>query len=342
VRPLRPEEASNGNARTDLVVVVEAAGDPTANVLRKLFAQEREALDVTMRTHGCVLFRGFDIDRDSFEEIISAGFDSDRFVWMFPLPPRYARILLRLPVIGWINRRLLGWIESRATGRRLVGKKQSTLANDQTIQFPHHEYGIFFNVPRVIAFHCEAASEIEGETIICDARSGWNDLPQHVRNRFETARYIRYRDENQRWMPPLRAPAVLSHPVDGYPTLNYTAYHHDVAADVAREMYPDSTIRTDELDETFTFAPSFVDADGERSELGADEVVEIARSHLAHSVLLRWERSDVLLMDNFRIVHGRLNAGTPRKVLQVILCDHVHNRPGPAARRTRRLRSPDR
>ena len=117
-----------------------------------------------MREHGCVLFRGFDVDRDSFEETVSAGFDSDRFVWMFAVPPRYARILLRLPVIGWINRTLLGWIESRATGRRLVGKKQSTLANDQTMQFPHHEYVIFFNVPLVLAFHCEAASEIEGET----------------------------------------------------------------------------------------------------------------------------------------------------------------------------------
>jgi isopentenyl-diphosphate delta-isomerase len=328
VRTLRPDEASNENARTDLVVVVEPAGDPAADGLTNLFTQEREALGVAMREHGCVLFRGFDIDRDSFEETVSASFDSDRFVWMFPVPPRYARALLRLPVIGWINRTLLGWIESRATGRRLVGKKQSTLANDQTIQFPHHEYGIFFNVPRVIAFHCEADSEIEGETIICDARSGWDDLPQGVRDRFETARHIRYRDENQRWMPPLRAPAVLSHPIDGYPTLNFTAYHHDVAADIAREMYPDSTIRTDELDETFTFAPTFVDADGERSELGGDDVAAIARSHLAHSVLLRWERGDVLLMDNYRIVHGRLNAGTPRKVLQVILCDHVYNRPG--------------
>ena len=58
-------------------------------------------------------------------------------------PPRSAHALLHLPVVGWINRTLLGWIESRAIGRRLVGKKQSTLANDQTIQFPHHEYGIF-------------------------------------------------------------------------------------------------------------------------------------------------------------------------------------------------------
>ena len=327
VRPLRPDEVGNAGARTDLVVVVEPAGDASGDVLAGLFARERAALDTAMREHGCVLFRGFDVDRRSFEEIVSAGFDSDRYVWMFPLPPRFARLLLRLPLVGRINRAFLGWIESRSTGRKMVGEKQSTLANDQTIQFPHHEYGIFFNVPRVIAFHCEVESDTEGETIICDARAGWDGLAPQVRGRFETARYIRYRDENQRWMPPLRAPAILPHPDDGYPTMNYTAYHHEVAADVAREVYPDSTIRTDEFDETFTFTPVFVDADGGRSELGTDDVADIARSHLAHSVLLRWERGDLLLMDNYRIVHGRLNAGTPRKVLQVMLCDYVYNRP---------------
>ena len=328
VRALRADEASNPDARTDLVAVVEPLGDRGSDVVTNLITREREALDRAMRDHGCVLFRGFDVDRDTFDQAISAGFDADRFVWMFPLPPAASRLLLRLPVIGWINRRFLGWIETRATGRRLVGDKQSTLANDQTIQFPHHEYGIFFNVPRVIAFHCETESETEGETIICDARSGWEQLPEPLRHRFETARHIRYRDENQRWMPPLRAPAVLPHPVDGYPTLNFTAYHHDVAADVAREIYPDSTISTDELDETFTFEPTLVAADGERSRLDADDVEAIARAHLAHSVLLPWKRGDVLLMDNFRIVHGRLNAGTPRKVLQVILCEYVANRPG--------------
>ena len=97
-------------------------------------------------------------------------------------------------------------------------------------------------------------------------------------------------------------------------------------ADVARELYPDSTIRTDELDETFTFTPTFVGKDGERYDLETDEVADIARAHFAHSVLLKWRRGDLLLMDNFRIVHGRLNAGEPRKVLQVVLCDYVRNR----------------
>ena len=66
VRTLRRDRASNEHARTDLVVV-EPAGKAAADVLTNLFAQEREALDGAMREHGCVLFRGFDIDRDSFE-----------------------------------------------------------------------------------------------------------------------------------------------------------------------------------------------------------------------------------------------------------------------------------
>lgn len=325
-RQLRRDEIGGARGAGSMVAVVEPCGDRSAQALGELFAQDRQALLDGLRRHGCILFRGFDVDRRSFEEIVSRGFQADRYVWMLPLRPGLARALLRTPLVGWLTRRLLGWIEARATGRDIVEEKQSTLAADQTIQFPHHEYGIFFNVPRVIAFHCEKAAGAEGETVICDAHAGYRAMRAEVRARFEAARFIRYRSANQWYLPPFTAPAVLHHPVDGSPSMNYTAYSHTVAAELARERYPQSTITNDALDATFTFEPSFVGHDGQPIAFDEEDVREVARAHFDHSLLLRWRQGDLLLMDNFRVVHGRLNGGFPRKVLQVILCDYLRNR----------------
>ena|GEM_PF-4075288 len=325
-RLLRPEEATNPGAAVDMVVVVEPAGDASAQVLEHAFSEHSAIMRTLLCEHGNVLFRGFDVGRQEFEAIVAAGFRSDRYLWMFPMPPGLARFLLAIPVIGWMIRLLLGWIEAKATGRDVVEDKISTLANDQTIQFPHHEYGIFFNVPRVIAFYCDKQAEREGETILCDARSGFQDMRPEVRSKFEGAKFIRYRSENQWYLPPFTAPSILRHPDDGHPSMNFTAYHHDVFADLAREKFPDSMITTDELDETFTFTPTFVSESGEQYMLDEEDVAEIARAHLERTVLLPWKHKDVLLLDNFRVVHGRLNAGLPeRKVLQLILCDYVRN-----------------
>jgi hypothetical protein len=157
-----------------------------------------------------------------------------------------------------MTRTLLGWIERTATGRALVDEDISTLANDQTIQFPHHEYGIFFNVPHVIAFYCDREAGREGETVLCDAKAAYRHMSPVVRDKFEQAAHIRYRSENQWYLPPFTAPAILHHPIDQHPSMNFTAYYYDFAADIAREMFPGHSIMTDDYDDTFSFLLVFV------------------------------------------------------------------------------------
>jgi alpha-ketoglutarate-dependent taurine dioxygenase len=325
VRPLHGTEASNPEAALDLVLVVEPVAEGSAALLEDVFTTHRSQIRDLVTRHGNVLFRGFDVARGDFERIVARAYTAERYIWMFPAPPELVRWLLALPLIGWVTAALLGWIEASATGREIVDDRLSTLANDQTIQFPHHEYGIFFNVPTVIAFYCERQAGIGGETVICDGHAGYAEMDPAVRDRFERARHIRYRDENQWYLPPFTAPAVLRHPQTGERSMNFTASRHDIAAEVGRQLFPGHRITTDEHDETFSFAPRFVGHDGETYELTDDEVAEVARAHFAHAVLLPWHQGDVLLMDNYRVVHGRLNAGTPRKVLQLALCDHVRN-----------------
>ncbi len=325
-RFLRADEASNPGAALDLVLVAEPDGDASAAGLARLLSEQRERLVELMREHGNVLFRGFDVAPEAFEGVVATGFDADRFLWMFPMAPRWARALLDLPLVGRITRAFLGWIESAATGRAIVGDKQSTLADDQTIQFPHHEYGIFFNVPRVLAFFCEREAERQGETLLCDARSGYVGMPSALRAHFESTEYIRYRSENQWYLPPFTAPAVLYHPDDSHPSMNFTAYQHDVFARVAERWFPEHEITATSQDETFSFVPTFHRGEHTSRGLSEDQIVALAESHLERSVLLRWKQGDLLLMDNFRVVHGRLNAGMPeRKVLQIVLCDYIRN-----------------
>lgn len=325
VRGLRPDEASNPGARLDLVVVVEPTGDPSAEALAAWLRDRRAEVSEVLARQGAVLCRGFTLDTAGFERVMAAGFDTGRYLWMLPMSPAAARRLLGLPFFGALTRRFLGWVERVSTGRRVRREHVSTLANDDTLQFPHHEYGIFFNVPRVIGFWCESPSQADGETVLCDGEAAWGTIDRRVRDRFEGARAIRYRDQNQPLMPPFAAPPVLRHPVTGAPTLNFTAYHHDVAAEVAREAFPGARVAAGETDETFLFEPLLLERDGGRRALSRAEVAEIARAHFAHALLLRWRRDDLLLVDNFKLLHGRLNAGTPKKTLHIVLGDHAPN-----------------
>jgi len=325
VRGLRADEASNPLGRLDLVVVVEPAGDPSAAALSTWLRDRKQAVSSVLAQNGAVLCRGFQLDTAAFEAVMAASFDTGRYLWMLPMSPGAARRLLALPLFGALTRRFLGWIERVSTGRRLRREDVSTLANDDTLQFPHHEYGIFFNVPRVIGFWCESPSQADGETVLCDGEAAWTEVDPRVRARFEGARGIRYRDVNQPLMPPFAAPAVLRHPVTGAPTLNFTAYHHDVAADVAKAAFPGARVAAGETDDTFLFEPTMLEADGGRGSLSREEVAEIARAHFAHAVLLRWHENDLLLLDNFKLLHGRLNAGTPKKTLHIVLGDHAPN-----------------
>lgn len=325
VRPLLPSEVSNPDGRNDLVTVVEPNGDPSADALGAYLRERKGAVDAALAARGAVLCRGFDLDLASFERLMGGTWDTGRYLWMLPASPSVGRWLLGLPVIGAWTRAFLGWIERASTGRGLRRRDVSTLANDDTLQFPHHEYGIFFNVPRTIAFWCESASSVDGETVLCDGEAALRDLDPTVRARFEAARGIRYRDRNQPLLPPFIAPAVLRHPHTGAPTANFTAYHHDVAADVAKRLFPTARVAAAETDATFLFEPRWIGPDGRRSGVSREEVEAIADAHFKHAVLLRWQRGDLLLLDNYKLLHGRLNAGTPTKVLHIILGDYVPN-----------------
>ena len=54
---------------------------------------------------------------------------------------------------------------------------------------------------------------------------------------------------------------------------------------------------------------------GDGTPIPADEMAEIRRATWDHSVLFRWKKGDVLVLDNILTGHGRMNVEGPRKIL---------------------------
>ncbi len=324
VRPLRPEEVTNKGG-PDILRMVEPIGEGSPELLNELLKEGKDKLESLIGEHGAVIFRGFKIDPPWFRKVVLSAYNASRYIWMMPMPPKLAQFFLSLPLIGPFLNWLLGVIEAWATGRTLTQKDASTLAYEDNIQFPHHEFGIFFNVPRVIAFLCQKQSDTGGETLFCDAEAAWNNVRPELKAHFETAKFIRYKNENQFLPPPFTAPALLEHPISGIPTLNLTGYHHQLVAEEGQRLFPEARIELGDHDENFMFNPTLVDQNGKPVHLSEADYREIISAHLAQGVLMPWKKGDVLFCDNYKIVHGRINGGTPRKVIQVMLCDYQKN-----------------
>ncbi len=324
VRALHAHEDTNEGG-PDIVRLVEPKGNGSPELLNELLSQGKDKLEALIGEHGAVIFRGFKIDPPRFRQAVLSAYNASRYIWMMPMPPKLARFFLSLPIVGPFLNWFLGVIEAWATGRTLTQKDASTLAYEDNIQFPHHEFGIFFNIPRVIAFLCQKQSDTGGETLFCDAELAWKNVRPELRAHFETAKFIRYKNENQFLPPPFTAPALLKHPKSGVPSLNLTGYHHQLVAEEGQKLFPEARIELGDHDENFMFKPTLVDANGKPVELSENDYREIISAHLAQGILLPWKEGDVLFCDNYKVVHGRVNGGYPRKVLQVMLCDYQKN-----------------
>ena len=57
---------------------------------------------------------------------------------------------------------------------------------------------------------------------------------------------------------------------------------------------------------------------GDGTPIPAYEMAEIRRATWDHSVLFRWKKGDVLVLDNILTGHGRMNVEGPRRISRLI------------------------
>jgi alpha-ketoglutarate-dependent taurine dioxygenase len=247
---------------------------------------------------------------------------------------------------------LLGYLE-RAAPRTEVADKVFTsteFAHDQWIPF-HHEMSYSHNWPSLLYFYCHVPPEEGGATPLSSERKVISKIPSDIREKFtslgvryirnygpyvdlswqeafqttdraEVERYCRDCDMDFIWTGDggLRTisvrQAVCEHPDTGQQVwFNHAHMFHvsnlpaEVAATLLAEFGPEGMPRN-----------SFY-GDGTSIE---DEVIAlINRLYSDAAVSYRWERGDLLIVDNFLATHGREPFRGARRILVAMSDLHV-------------------
>jgi alpha-ketoglutarate-dependent taurine dioxygenase len=207
----------------------------------------------------------------------------------------------------------------------------------------HNELNYVVTWPMRILFCCQTAPTERGETPIADVRRVWARLPEEIREEFrrrgwmlvrnfgdgmsldwrrsfrvgtekELEEYCRGARVEWEWKEGGRLrtrqvrPAVRRHPVTGEEVwFNHVAFWHvSSLRDEVREL----------------FAEEFGDGGwpyntyyGDGGEIPDEAVAEVRRAYDEETVAFRWERGDLIVLDNMLVAHGRRPYAGERRVL---------------------------
>jgi len=286
----------------------------------------RDELKQKMLKHGGLLFRGFGVD------------SPDKF-------SAFARTL---------TPDLLDYLE-RAAARSEVAPKVFTsteLAADQWIPH-HHEMSYSHNWPVHIYFYCDIPSPEGGCTPIASERDFYQRLDPAIKKRFierkvmyvrnygdgldltwqkafqtedraEVERYCRESKIEFEWMRDGRLrtrqirQAIAQHPVTGETTwFNHAhLFHESNLPDEIREVLQ-RTFGSDGMPRNAFF--------GDGTPIDTAMLDEIRAAYKECSIAFPWRKGDVMVLDNFLVVHGREPYKGARRIL-VAMADLYVNR----------------
>ena len=314
----RTMEGANGahwvpDAADALPVVVEHA--QLQQPLADWVAANREGIDQALYRHGAVLFRGFGIDSaDKLNQVAVAHAGE-----------------------------LLGYIERGAPRVQLGDKVYSSTeyAAEESIPM-HHEMSYSHQWPSKLYFSSEIVAEEGGFTPLADDRKVFAAIPADIKQRFidrkvmyvrnyglgvdmgwREAFQVQTREQAEQYLLESRTQfqwlagdvlrtrairqATAVHPVTGDTVwFNHAHLFH------SSNMPPD--VREFLLEEFGAegMPRNAYYGDGTPIE---DSIVETIRGlYEANSTRFRWQRGDLLIVDNFLLTHGRSPFKGPRKV----------------------------
>ncbi len=228
---------------------------------------------------------------------------------------------------------------------------ESTISRPDEFLLPHTELAYSLTRPAVIAFHCERAADELGETPLFDFQAAFRALPEALRRRFERLRlrytrrfaeeYVRLKYGGDRaaaeagcrragatyaWTSAgeldteCLVPCVVPHPVSGEPTFHFNTQTYGGSLARAfflhalkryRSRVRDVSTRTSDLGRG---SAAFEDG----TQLDANDERALCEATWAHASVFGWQTGDVLVIDNFKVGHGKLPFRGPRKINAVI------------------------
>jgi alpha-ketoglutarate-dependent taurine dioxygenase len=215
----------------------------------------------------------------------------------------------------------------------------------------HNENSYSRNWPNRIGFLCLLPSETGGETPIGDSRKVYDLIPAHIREKFEEkgVMYVRnYSDLDLPWHVVFQTdkredveaycvkneltfqwlegnklrttqvnPATATHPVTGEKIwFNQAHLFHasSLSAEISETLL--SSLGEENLPRNSYYG------DGSKIEL---EVLDVIRAaYESTKIKFRWNKDDLMLLDNMLYTHGRESYTGARKVLTGMACPNTN------------------
>ncbi|CAH9060168.1 hypothetical protein PSECIP111951_02887 [Pseudoalteromonas holothuriae] len=278
--------------------------------------QHQDAIRQQIETHGAILLRGLNIISSAqFGKIISHMFSEE----------------------------LLSYTNRSTPRKELKGNVYTSTEYPPEESIPlHNENAYSHEWPMKLAFLCLVAPSEEGETPIADSRKIYDQIPAHIREKFEQkgVMYLRNYDavglpwrevfqvetkaeaeayciKNDiqfEWLDDdgLRTrqicPAVQTHPITGEKIwFNQAHLFHVSNHDEANRKALEETFSTESLPRHSFYG------DGEPIE--EEYLAVIRQAFLAQKVKFTWQRGDLMIIDNMLYCHGRQPYKGNRRIL---------------------------
>lgn len=276
----------------------------------------KEFIDSRLSYHGGILFRGFKLRTVNDFEIALQTLGSDLIEYSYASTPR-----------------------THVSGNVYTSTEYPP---DQTIPL-HNEMAYARNWPMKIFFFCAQPAEEGGETPIADSRKVYERIDQNVRKRFQErgVLYVRnYGDgldlswqkafqtnsesevenycrnagieyewkENDRLRTRQVCQAVATHPKTGEPVwFNQAHLFHvsNLQAEVRAELL-------DEFCEQDLPRNAYY---GDGVPIDSSALEEVREAYRQEAIIFKWEKGDLLMLDNMLAAHGRLPFTGPRTIL---------------------------
>jgi len=269
--------------------------------------------------HGAVLLRGFSIDTiEEFDAVVHA-----------------------------VQPTLLDYIEGDSPRTKISGKIYTSTEYPETYQISlHNELSYAHKWPRKIFFYCAVPPAQGGETPIVDCREVLNTLEAPLRERFNSkkVRYVSNMHGGDRmgksWQDTFETKdkskveeyltagsidfdwddqgglhtsqvreAIITHPVTGEQVWfnQVEQWHPSMLDQKNRKAMAALGMKEEDLPHYASFA------DG--SPLDEEELKHIRTVMRERAVYFPWQKSDLLVLDNILVAHGRNSFKGPRKIL---------------------------
>jgi alpha-ketoglutarate-dependent taurine dioxygenase len=300
------------------LIGIAAKKSSTRHQLRTWMFANREEVRQLLHAHGAILFRGFGVaSADEFQDIAGAFCD-----------------------------RLGGYIGGNSPRTRVTSHVfTSTEYHKEERISMHNEASYLKEMPNYILFCCIKPAAHGGQTPLADCRRVLNRIAPEVRNRFDRSGVLYVnnlhggagfgkswmeaycaKDRNEveaqlkmngqafEWTPDgglritMQAPATARHSTTTEEVwINQAEQWHSSSLDSTLVEELLSILGEDQLPHN-----AFL---GDGSPLSAPDLKNIRDAMAAEERVFEWQAGDVLLCDNFHVMHGRQPFSGDRKIL---------------------------